>query len=156
MCPLHGLSDGACRVGLTCVVAALAVLGVAKRRAVDVCRHGSRRGRRTCRLLRLPLLCGLRALFVLVAVALAKVVEAKVLDLVAAAAAGARVGPLLALLALVLEAEELQLGLLFGFALGGPEPAGSDRSIVYHNQTAVKSVNPMRWKCITHKVSLKV
>lgn len=106
-------------VYVTCTAAALAVLRVAGLGAVHNSCHCS--CCHCCSLLGLPLLFGLGALLV-ITVALAEVVKAKVLDLVAAAA-GRGVRTILPLLVtLVLKAKELQLGLLLGFTLGGAEP----------------------------------
>lgn len=110
----------------TCIAAGLAVLRVTGLGAVHAgAERGQRRSRRRSLLGLLPLL-GLGAL--LITVALAQVVEAKVLDLVAAAAAGrAALGALLGpVVLLVLEAEELQLGLLLRLCLGGSEPGVMD------------------------------
>lgn len=88
---------------------------------------GAQRRQRRRRLLGL-LLPGLRAL--VVAVALAQVVEAKVFDLVAALARHATLRAFVALLLLlVFEAKELQLGLglgLLGLCLRGSVPSGED------------------------------
>lgn len=106
---------------LTGVAAGLAVLGVAGVRAV----HAGAEGGQRCRCF--PGLLLLHRTALVVALALAQVVKAKVLDLVAALALRAAFGTLLAFLLLfVLKAEELQLGLrlgLLGLCLRGPEPA---------------------------------
>lgn len=110
-------------VYVTCTAAALAVLRVAGLGAVHNSCHCS--CCHCCSLLGLPLLFGLGALLV-ITVALAEVVKAKVLDLVAAASAGRVVRSLL-LVTFVLEAKELQLGLLLGLTLGGSGPDGYKR-----------------------------
>lgn len=107
-------------VNPTRVTAGLAVLAVSAEGCGQCCLGD---GGCCRRLLLGPLLLGgQRALVLLIAVALAQVVEAEVLDLVCGAAR--RGGIPVGLLALAfLEPEEIQLGLLLGLALCGPEPA---------------------------------
>lgn len=105
----------------TSVAAGLAVLGVTGMRAVHA---GAERGQ-CCSCFPGLFLFNLTAL--IVTVALAQVVKAKVLDLVVALPLRAAFRTLLAFFLLfVLKAKELQLGLclgLLGFCLRGSEPA---------------------------------